>query len=96
MCIHDFVCACLFVPTDCMKINGESKIYSPLPSFILLKNTPQIAKCSSSLKEVVPLEDNMCVYACVWCTVYVCVKQSCVLCEQVARSRVDAKGQQFV
>lgn len=82
-----------------MKINSETKRCLSLPSLILLKNTPQIAKvpCSSILKEVVPLEDIICVCACmVYCIILCKIVCVCVLSEQVACSRVDAKGQQFV
>lgn len=102
MCIHEIVRICLFVPKHGMKINSESKRCLSLPSFILLKNTPWLQKflVLQFWRKSCPwkiLFECPCVCP-AWCTVYllckiVCV---CVLSEQVACSRVDAKGQQFV
>lgn len=43
ICIHEFVCVCLFVSKHCMKINNKSKICSLLPLLFRFLLTPQIA-----------------------------------------------------
>lgn len=104
MCLHEFTCVCLYVLKHCMKIDNESKMSSLLPSFILLKNDPQIAQflVPQFSRKSCPwkiISVRVFVFMRVWCTVSFCVKQFffvCVHCEQAACSRVDAEGQQFV
>lgn len=65
-----------------MKINSESKMCSLLSSFIPLTT---LLRLHSSL------EENVCVLYCVFLS-----KIVCAFCGQVACSRINTKGQQFV
>ena len=82
MCIHEFVCVCLFILKHCMKINNGSKMCSPLSSFTLLNNTHQIAQFhlpQFSRKSCPWKIISVCVCVCV-CVVYIFVHNSSYIC----------------
>lgn len=71
VCIHEFVCVCLFVPKHSMKINSESKICSLLPSFILRLHSSMFLDFQGS-----PVLGRWYLCVCfVWCTVCFSVQQ---------------------
>lgn len=102
VCVHEFVCVCSFVSRQSIR-NQKYARCCPHVSFLKKRSSDCTIPCSSIFKEVLSLED-LCVFVCVYvsvrgvlCCVILCVTVCMsVLCEQAVRSRVDAKGQQFV
>lgn len=93
-----FLLYCIFSSQNIAWWSTASQKYvcSPHLSFSKQHSSDCTIHCSSILKEVLPLEDNisMCV-----CTVYFSVWNSffsCALCERGDFLRINAKGQQFV